>query len=123
MIYLDHAAATPLDPEVLTAMQPFFVEQFFNPSANYLAAQQVKRALEQARADVAEQLGARASEIVFTAGGAESDNPAISGIMSQSPDANIVVSAVEHDAVLEPARQFNCSVALSTGQGIVDLAD
>ena len=123
MIYFDHAAATPLDPEVLAAMQPFFAEQFYNPSANYLAAQKVRAALEQARADVAAVLGARSSEIIFTAGGTESDNLAIAGVMRQFPDANVVVSAIEHDAVLEPAGQFNCSVALVTEQGMVDLTD
>lgn len=123
MMYLDHAAATPLDNEVFAAMQPFFADQFYNPSANYMAAQKVRQALEQARASVAAQLGARPSEIIFTAGGTESDNLAVSGVMRQFPDANVVVSAAEHDAVLEPARQFNCSAALVTEQGVVDLAD
>jgi len=123
MTYLDYAAATPLDPDVLAAMQPFFTTDFYNPSANYLPAQRVRAALDQARADVALQLGARASEIIFTAGGTESDNLAIAGIMAQYPEANVVVSAIEHDAVLQPAAQFNCSVALVTEQGMVDLAD
>jgi len=123
MVYLDHAAATPLDPEVLAAMQPFFTEQFYNPSANYMAAQKTKQALEQARADVAAVLGARPSEIIFTAGGTESDNLAIVGIMQQYPDANVVASAIEHDAVLAPAGQYNCSAALVNEQGIVDIAD
>lgn len=123
MIYLDHAAATPLDSEVLAAMQPFFADQFYNPSANYLAAQKVRQALEQARADVAAELGARANEIIFTAGGTESDNLAITGILSQFPEANVVVSAIEHDAVLEPANQFNCSVTLADAQGMIDLTD
>lgn len=123
MIYLDHAAATPLDSEVLAAMQPFFAGQFYNPSATYMAAQHVRQALESARADVAVVLGARSSEIIFTAGGTESDNLAIAGVMQQFPEANVVVSAIEHDAVLEPAGQFNCSVSLVNEQGIVDLAD
>ncbi len=123
MIYLDHAAATPLDSEVLAAMQPFFAEQFYNPSATYLPAQQVRASLEQARADVAACLGARPGEIIFTAGGTESDNLAITGVMRQFPDANVVVSAVEHAAVLEPARQFDCRVAAVDGQGVVDLDD
>jgi len=123
MIYLDYAAATPLDANVLAAMQPFFTEEFYNPSANYMAAQKVRAQLEQARVDVAAQLGARANEIIFTAGGTESDNLAITGIMQQFPDANVVVSAIEHDAVLEPARQFDCSVTLVNEQGIVNLAD
>jgi cysteine desulfurase len=123
MIYLDHAAATPLSDEVLAAQQPFFAEAFYNPSANYLAARQVRQALEEARASVARQLGARTSDIIFTAGGTESDNLAIAGVMRAFPDANLVVSAIEHDAVLEPARQFNCSVALTTGEGRVDIPD
>ncbi|HEY4161319.1 MAG TPA: cysteine desulfurase family protein [Candidatus Saccharimonadales bacterium] len=123
MIYLDYAAATPLDPEVLAAMQPFFDVQFYNPSANYMAAQQVRTALEQARVDVAETLGTRASEIIFTAGGTESDNLAIAGVMQAFPGANVVVSAIEHDAVLQPAAQFDCRIAKVTGQGIVDLDD
>jgi cysteine desulfurase len=123
MIYLDHAAATPLDDEVLAAMRPFFAEQFFNPSANYMAAQKVRVTLELARADVAAELGARASEIIFTAGGTESDNLAISGVMREFPDANVIVSAIEHDAVLEPAAQYDHSVAKVTKQGIVDLDD
>lgn len=121
MIYLDHAAATPLDDEVLQTMQPFFAAQFYNPSANYMAAQQVRSRLEQARADVASVLGARASEIIFTAGGTESDNLAIAGIMAQYPEANVVVSAVEHDAVLEPARLFDCRVAAVDPHGVIDI--
>jgi cysteine desulfurase len=123
MIYLDHAAATPLNTEVLAAMQPFFADQFFNPSANYMPAQKVRQALDKARADVAACLGARTSEVIFTAGGTESDNLAIAGVMREFPGAHLVVSAVEHDAVLEPARQFNCSVSLVDEQGVVDLAD
>ena len=123
MIYLDHAAATPLDAQVLAAMQPFFADQFYNPSATYMPAQRVRSALERARAEVAAVLGARSSEIIFTAGGTESDNLAISGIMQQFPDSNVVVSAIEHDAVLESAGQYACLVASVNEQGIVDLAD
>jgi cysteine desulfurase len=123
MIYLDHAAATPLDSEVLATMQPFFGDQFYNPSANYLPAQRVRGALDAARVSVAAQLGARPSEIIFTAGGTESDNLATSGIMQQYPEANVVVSAIEHDAVLETALQYDHKIAGVTPQGIVDLAD
>jgi cysteine desulfurase len=123
MIYLDHAAATPMVPEVLAAMQPFFSDQFYNPSANYMAAQKTHQALDAARADVASILGARSSEIIFTAGGTESDNLAIAGIMQQFPDANLVVSGIEHDAVLEPAAQFDCRLAAVNAQGMIDLED
>jgi len=121
MIYLDHAAATPLDTQVLAAMQPFYDVQFYNPSASYMAAQKVRTALERARADVAGVLGARASEVIFTAGGTESDNLGVAGVMRAFPGANVVVSAIEHDAVLEPAAQFDCRIAKVTEQGVVDL--
>lgn len=112
-----------MDAEVLQAMQPLFADQFYNPSATYTAAQQVRHALDQARADVAAQLGARPSEIIFTAGGTESDNLAITGIMQQYPEANVVVSTIEHDAVLKPAAQYSYALAAVTSQGIVDLPD
>lgn len=123
MIYLDYAAATPMDPEVVAAMQPYFSELFYNPSATYLVARQASDALETARAAIAHWLGARPSEIIFTAGGTESDNLAVAGIMQQYPDANVVVSAIEHDAVLAPAGQFDCRVANVTTEGVVDVAD
>ncbi len=123
MIYLDHAAATPLNEEVLAAMRPFFAEQFYNPSAHYLAAKRVRQSLDDARTDVAHWLGARSSEIVFTAGGTEADNLAIAGVMQQFPHANVVVSGIEHDAVRQAAVKFNCSVTLTTEQGTVDLDD
>lgn len=121
MIYLDYAAATPLDSDVLAAMQPFFAEQFYNPSATYLPAQHVRNSLENARQDVASCLGARTNEIIFTAGGSESDNLAIAGIMQQFPGKHVVVSAVEHDAVLEPAMQFSSTLAPVDAEGRIDL--
>lgn len=123
MIYLDYAAATPLAENVLTAMQPYFSEKFFNPSATYNAAKQTKAALEEARSSVAFWIGAKPAEVIFTAGGTEANNLAIHGIMEQYPDANLVVSAIEHEAILEPAKQYNCRVALVTGEGIIDLED
>jgi cysteine desulfurase len=120
-IYLDHAAATPLDPAVFAAMQPYFSELFYNPSATYWAAQGVHKDLEAARARIAVLLGARSNEITFTAGSTEANNLAIRGVMQLYAGANCVVSAIEHDSVLEPARQFNCKEAPVTPQGIVDI--
>jgi cysteine sulfinate desulfinase/cysteine desulfurase-like protein len=77
MIYLDHAAATPVDGEVLAAMQPYFSDAFYNPSATYLPARQVREDLEAARARVAHWLGVRPTEVIFTAGGTEGNNLAI----------------------------------------------
>jgi cysteine desulfurase len=119
--YFDHAAATPLDLRVLAAMQPYFTEQFYNPSALYEPARQVHKALEHARQQVAQTLGARPSEIVFTAGGSESDNLAVQGVMRRFPGANIVTSAIEHDAVIRPAGQFDHRLAPVTADGVVDI--
>lgn len=120
-VYLDYAAATPMDPQVLAAMQPYFSEKFYNPSATYWQAQQVHKDIQDARARIASQLGARPSEIVFTAGGTEANNLAIHGIMSQFPDGNLVVSSIEHESVLEPAGQYRYRQAPVSSQGIVDV--
>ncbi|MBI4033717.1 cysteine desulfurase [Candidatus Saccharibacteria bacterium] len=106
-IYLDYAAATPVDPQVFSAMQPYFSDRFYNPSANYLAARQVKKELEKARSDVARCLGAKPAEVVFTAGATEANNLAIQGVMRQYPDGEVLLSAIEHESVLEPAGLFN----------------
>lgn len=123
IIYLDHAAATPIDPGVLAAMQPYFSDQFYNPSATYTAALETRKALETARKQVAYWLGARSPEIIFTAGGTESNNLAIHGVMRQFPDGNIVVSAVEHESVLAPAHDYDCREVAVKPDGRLDLDD
>jgi cysteine desulfurase len=105
-VYLDYAAATPMDPEVLKAMQPYFTNKFYNPSATYLASKAIRHELDNARAAVAGWLGTRPSEIYFTAGATEANNTAIKGIMSQFPDGDILVSSIEHDSILEPAKAY-----------------
>jgi cysteine desulfurase len=120
-IYMDHAAATPMDQKVLTAMQPYFTEKFYNPSALYLAAKSVSKDISMARASIAGHLGTRPAEIIFTAGGTEANNLAVQGIMKNYPDGNIVVSAVEHESVLAPARKFNCKEAPVQPDGQIDL--
>lgn len=113
-IYLDHAAATPLDSEVLAQMQPFLTAEFYNPSATYLAAKKVRSSLDDARARVAKVLAVRPREIVFTAGATEANNLAIKGVMDyfieKFPGSKILVSAIEHDSVLKTASQYNHSV-------------
>jgi len=129
IIYLDYAAATPLDPKVLAAMRPYFSEQFYNPSALYLAAKDVAGDVSGARSRVAQRLGARPGEIVFTAGGTEANNLAIRGVMDLhrvvpcAEDVNVVVSAVEHESVLKPAHQYRCNEAPVSVNGQVDLAE
>jgi cysteine desulfurase len=120
-VYLDYAAATPMDPAVLAVMQPYFSEKFFNPSATYLAAQDVRKEFEAARGRIAHWLGARPSEVVFTAGGTEANNLAIRGVMEQFPEGNLVVSAIEHESVLTAAHQYECREAAVTAEGIVDV--
>ena len=105
-IYLDNAATTQMHPSVLTTMEPYFAEEYFNPSSPYAPAQREKMALEKARAYLASTIGARSSEIRFTSGGSEADNAALKGIAfaNQAKGNHVVVSAIEHHAVLESAR-------------------
>lgn len=119
-IYLDYAAATPMDPAVHVAMQPYFSERFYNPSATYLAAQAVRKDLEAARAQIAYWLGSRPSEVIFTAGSTEANNLVINGVMHQYPEAGIVVSAIEHESVLAPAHQYRCKEVAVSSDGLVD---
>jgi cysteine desulfurase len=103
-IYLDYAATTPVEPEVLQAMTPFFRETFGNPSSIHSFGQQARSAVENAREKVASFLGAKPSEIVFTSGGTESNNAAIKGVAyaNRKKGNHIVTSAIEHHAVTEP---------------------
>jgi cysteine desulfurase len=106
VIYLDHAAATPLDPRVLAAMRPYFSDDFYNPSATYQAARDTRKSLEAARADVAHWLGARPSEVIFTAGGTEANNLALFGVARNFPNSHFVSTQIEHDSILQPLTQL-----------------
>jgi cysteine desulfurase len=110
-IYLDYAAATPLDSRVLAQMEPFFSDKFYNPSAIYLAARSVRRELDEIRHRTAVALGAKPAEIVFTAGATEANNLAIQGVMKQFPEGKLLVSSIEHESVLEPAKLFGAKEA------------
>ena len=102
MIYLDYNATTPTDERVLKKMTPYFKDIYSNPSSVYRFAQESKRAVEEARRNLAALLNAEDSEIVFTSGGTESDNTAIKGIILAKKDKgkHIITSKVEHHAVL-----------------------
>jgi cysteine desulfurase len=104
--YLDHAATTPVAPEVAEAMAPFAADRFGNASGAHRVARDARTALEDAREEVAALLGARPSEVVFCGGGTESDNLAVLGVLAACDRARpvVVCSAVEHAAVLAPAR-------------------
>lgn len=120
-IYLDYAAATPLDEEVFVAMEPYLKTEFYNPSSSYLAARKVAAAVEDARARVAFWLGAKPTEIIFTAGATEANNLALHGIMRQYADGHAVVLATEHEAVLAPIGQYDHTVAFVDQKGDVPL--
>ncbi len=121
LIYLDHAAATPIAAEVLKAMQPYFSERFYNPSALYLASQEIRKDIETARSNIAQILGAKPAEIIFTAGGTEANNLAIHGVMRQYPKANLLVSAIEHEAVLHPASSYKHKIVPVLPDGLINL--
>lgn len=121
-IYLDYAAATPMDSLAVKAMQPYLSADFFNPSAVYQPARLVRAQLEAARASVARVLGAKDQEILFVAGGTEANNLAIHGVMKRFPDGHLVVSAIEHESVLQPATLYNHTIAPVNAKGMLDLA-
>jgi cysteine desulfurase len=122
-IYFDYAAATPMDPEVVAAMQPYWAEKFYNPSALYLDAKAVQSDVKSARSSIARILGAKPSEVIFTAGGTEANNLAIHGVMQQFPGTELIVSSVEHDSVIEPAKNYNAKITPVDKQGVVIVAD
>lgn len=102
MIYLDHAAATPIAPKVLKVMQPYFSDDFFNPSSPYLPAVLVKRAYENARHDLAKLIGAKTDEVIITAGATESINLAFSAIKG-----HVITTNIEHHSVLNCAKNHD----------------
>ena len=106
-VYLDNNASTPVLPQVLEAMQPYFAEQFGNASSIHHHGQQTRAAVERARESVARLVGARGSEIVFTSGGTEGDNLALFGLLKLlKPGDHIITSAIEHHAVLNACRRL-----------------
>lgn len=106
MNYFDYAAASPVHEDVLSAMIPYYTELFYNPSASYEAALNVKKVISVARSKVAKVLGVKTPEIIFTAGCTEANNIAIHGVMSKALGKKILISGVEHDSVLETAKQY-----------------
>ena len=103
-IYLDYNATTPVLPAVAEAMLPFLYEHFGNPSSAHPYGAAARNAVEKARRQVADLLGARPDEVVFTSGGSEANNTVILGVarLLRSRGRHVVTSAVEHPAVLEP---------------------
>ena len=112
-VYLDHAATTPIRDEVLSAMAPYASETFGNASSAHRWGQAARAALENARAELASAIGAKSGEIRFVRGGTESDNLAVLGSYraqaSRAPGATVVVTAIEHSAVLEAAAHLSAN--------------
>ena len=107
-IYLDHAATTPIAPEVFAAMEPYLKEYYGNPSSVYTLGQQAAQAISGARERVANAIGAKEEEIIFTGGGSESDNLAIKGVAFALKDKgrHIVTSKIEHPAIINTCQQL-----------------
>src|SRR5215468_11702569 len=125
-VYLDSNATTPILPEVLDAMRPYFLEEFGNASSIHHYGQHARAAVERARESVAQLLGCRAAEVVFTSGGTEGDNLALFGIAK--PGDHIITSAIEHHAVLNSCKRLEergCEVTYLPvdGQGLVSPSD
>ena len=128
-IYLDHSATTPVAPEVLDAMLPYFGKKFGNASSLHSFGLEAKEALEESRAKVAAILCAQPEEIIFTSGGTESDNLALKGIGYRSKEKglgnHIITSSIEHPAILETCRKletqgFEVTYLPVTKDGLVD---
>ena len=114
VIYLDHAAATPVSKKVLAAMEPYFSELFFNPSAPYAPAVSVRRDYESAKQVIARAIGAKGDELVITAGATESINLAF-----LSTQGHVVTANIEHHAVLAAAQLRDATIVEASGKGIV----
>jgi cysteine desulfurase len=133
IIYLDNAASTQMDSLVLKAMEPYLKTFYGNPSALYEQGRQAKKAIEQARLKIAKLINSKASEIIFTAGGTESNNLAILGLVRpllerRNGKPHIITTAIEHHAVLEPCRELEKQGARVTylpvdKQGFIKLTD
>lgn len=106
MIYLDHAASTPIASPVLDEMMPYLKENYGNPSSIHRFGRVATKAIDAARKRIAELINANQSEILFTSGGTESNNTALYGIMNQNKGKTLITSSIEHDAILEPCKKL-----------------
>ena len=123
LIYLDYASTTPQSNESVAAMQQYFKDDFYNPSALYLAAKNVSKNLENLRASVAGILQVRPTEVFFGAGSTEANNIIIQGIMNQYIECNMIASAIEHDSVLNIAKKYNSKLVGVNDAGIIDVLE
>jgi cysteine desulfurase len=105
-VYFDHNATTPLDPRVLEAMLPYLTQRFGNASSRHEYGRAARRAVDEARQQVAAAVGAHPSEVIFCSGGSEANNLFIKGAAAMMRPAAIAISAIEHPCVREPAKQL-----------------
>lgn len=118
--YLDHAATTPMRPEAIAAMMPYLDGVYANPSGSHRFARQARQAIDEARDTVAEALGCKAGEVVFTSGGTEGDNSAVLGAVRKR-GGRAVCSAAEHHAVLHCVEHMHGQVVSVNGLGSIDV--
>jgi cysteine desulfurase len=128
-IYLDHAATTPVEPDVFKAMRPYLSDRFGNPSSIYAAGREARAGLDRARGMLANVLNCQAREIVFTSGGTEADNLALKGVAwhhrLRGGGNHIITTAIEHHAVLHSAEHleqfgFDVTYVKPDSDGLID---
>lgn len=128
-VYLDNAATTPLDPEVLATMMPYMTEFFGNPSSTHAFGRKTKTAIENARRTIAKALGCSPSEIYFTSGGTEADNLAMHAAIQDLGCKHIITSSIEHSAIIKTAQALadkgivKLSLVKLLPNGHIDLQD
>jgi cysteine desulfurase len=120
LAYLDHAATTPLRPAARDAMLPWLGERFGNPSGDHRVARAARQAVDEARDGVADVVGCRPGDVVFTSGGTEADNMAVRGVHAARPGP-VLCSATEHDAVRNPVAQVGGTTVAVDTRGVLDL--
>lgn len=129
MIYLDHAAATPVSDKVLKAMEPYFSHDFFNPSAAYLPAKKVAADYEAAKGVIAHAIGAKSTDIVITGGATEANNLAFTSIIKATESVfssvanHVLYLETEHDSVRAIAKKYNGTAIKVLPNGLIDLED
>ncbi|MBX4212145.1 cysteine desulfurase [Candidatus Pacearchaeota archaeon] len=118
MIYLDNASTTKVQTSVVKAMEKYFTQEYGNPSSPHEMGERARKAVEDARKQIAREIGARPWEIIFTSGASESNNLAILGL----PPKKVIISSIEHSSVYEPARRMKSAVEIPVDKdGIIDL--
>ena len=124
MIYLDHAAATPVSRKVLQAMEPYFTQEFFNPSAAYLPAKKVAADYETAKGVIAHAIGAKSTDIVITGGATEANNLAFTALAQRNHGkGEVLYLETEHDSVRAVAQQYNGTAVKVLPSGLINLED